>query len=83
MTEGWFAAPVQVTIGIAGSTRNIESARQADELLDGFLKSGGSSKLRAAHHACRAAMADPDPAKVSSARTAFIEAAREVRLIRD
>jgi hypothetical protein len=83
MDEGWFIAPVQVTVGITGSVRSIASASQADALLGEYLKSGGSIKLRAAHHACRAAMSDPNRARTDAAREAFIEAAREVHLIRD
>ncbi|MBZ9672814.1 DUF982 domain-containing protein [Mesorhizobium sp. B2-1-8] len=79
MAQGWFAAPVSVTVGIFGSIRNIISARQADELLRERLRHGGSPKILAAHHACRAAM--EDEAKAEAARMAFIEAAREARLL--
>ncbi len=78
MAQGWFATPVAVTVGIFGGVRNIISARQADELLRERLRYGGSTKMLAAHHACRAAM--EDEAKAEAARTAFIEAAREAHL---
>jgi hypothetical protein len=78
MSEGWFSAPVPVNVGLFGSVRNIFNARDADEFIRERMP-GSSMSIRAAHHACRAAMENPK--KAESARTAFIEAARETHLL--
>lgn len=79
MTEGWFSKPVPVSVGIIGDVRHVSSARQAVDLLTGNWRDEGSIKHRAAKRECLAAM--NGHAASETARQAFIEAAREARVL--
>lgn len=79
MSEGWFSKPVQVGVGVVGDIRNVSSARQADELLVHHWPDSGTLKHRYAHRSCLGAMrGDGTP---EEARAAFVEAAREARIL--
>ncbi|MEO5758564.1 MAG: DUF982 domain-containing protein [Mesorhizobium sp.] len=79
MYNAWFSKPVPVSIGITGGIRNLSNAEQAVELLTAHWRDGGSAKHRAALRACRQAMNGGISADV--ARDAFVEVAREVRIL--
>ncbi|CAM5376898.1 hypothetical protein ATER59S_01670 [Aquamicrobium terrae] len=81
MHEGWFAEPVAITVGIVGDIHHISSARQAAALLTQHWPDAGTPKYRAARQACLAAVHGEKPPDV--ARAAFIEAAREARILVD
>ncbi len=81
MHEGWFAEPVAVSVGIVGDIHHISSARQAVALLTQHWPGAGTPKHRAARQACLAAVqGDKLP---EAARAAFLEAAREARILVD
>ena len=79
MHEGWFAEPVAVSVGIVGDIHHISSARQAAALLTGRWPDAGTPKHLAARQACLGAINGDRPA--DAARLAFMEAAREARIL--
>lgn len=79
MYKAWFSKPVPVSTGIAGGIRNLSNAEQAVELLTNHWRDGGSVKHQAALRACRQAMNGGISADI--ARDAFVEAAREARIL--
>ncbi len=81
MHEGWFAEPVAVSVGIVGDIHHVSSARQAVALLTQHWPDAGTPKHRAARLACLAAVNGDRPP--DTARTAFVEAAREARILVD
>ncbi|WP_348639828.1 DUF982 domain-containing protein [Mesorhizobium sp. M7D.F.Ca.US.005.01.1.1] len=79
MYDAWFSSPISVATGISGDIRNLTNARQAFDLLNDHWRSGGSDKHRSAKRACQQALNGSVPADV--ARDAFIDAAREARIL--
>jgi hypothetical protein len=79
MSDGWFAKSITVSIGAAGAVRNISNARQAIDLLDHHWPNAGTEKHRKAHYACLEALNELKRPEV--AREAFVEAAREARIL--
>ncbi|MCR4267766.1 DUF982 domain-containing protein [Nitratireductor sp. ZSWI3] len=79
MGEGWFARPVPISVGIAGDIRYVSSARQAVGMLSGSWRETGSAKHQAALLACQRAMSGEMPTE--SARSAFVDAASEARVL--
>jgi hypothetical protein len=79
MNDGWFSASVPISVGIVGDIQHVLSARQAVNLLNGNWREQGSTKHRAALRECLGAMNGDTSAGV--ARRAFVEAAREARVL--
>ncbi|WEX11885.1 DUF982 domain-containing protein [Chelativorans sp. AA-79] len=79
MNEGWFSRPVPVSECITGDIRYVSSARQAIDVLSGNWRERGSMKHQAALRACQRAMHGDMPAEI--ARTAFVDAASEARVL--
>jgi hypothetical protein len=79
MSDGWFAKPISVSVGFAGAVRNVSSARQAIDLLNNHWPDAGTEKHRHAHHACLEVLNGLKKPEV--AREAFVEAAREARIL--
>ncbi|MEZ2329546.1 DUF982 domain-containing protein [Mesorhizobium sp. RCC_202] len=81
MILGWFSKPVEVAVGLTGSIRHISNAEQAVALLTGQWRDAGSTQHGAALRACRRAISGDVAA--DDARRAFIDAAREARMLVD
>lgn len=79
MSDGWFSASVPVSTGITGDIQHVFSARQAVDLLNGNWRDKGSPKHRVALRECLGAM--NGDTSVAAARQAFVEAAREARVL--
>ncbi|ANN62025.1 hypothetical protein BFX40_29530 [Mesorhizobium sp. SEMIA 3007] len=79
MYDAWFSKPISVATGISGDIRNLTNARQAFDLLNEHWRDGGSDKHRSAKRACQQALNGSVSADV--ARDAFIDAAREARIL--
>jgi hypothetical protein len=79
MSDGWFSKSISISTGAAGAVRNVSSARQAIDVLDHHWPHAGSEKHRKAHHACLEAINELKKPEV--AREAFVEAAREARIL--
>ncbi|RUX76631.1 DUF982 domain-containing protein [Mesorhizobium sp. M7A.F.Ca.US.006.04.2.1] len=79
MYEAWFSKPVAVATGISGDIRNLTNAREAFDLLNDKWRNEGSAKHRSTLRACQQALNGNVPADI--ARDAFIEAAREARML--
>ncbi|MGI6852618.1 DUF982 domain-containing protein [Mesorhizobium sp. 1B3] len=79
MIDGWFSTSVPVAVGIIGDIQHVFSARQALDLLNGNWREKGSAKHRAALRECLAAINGDAPS--DAAREAFVEAAREARVL--
>lgn len=79
MHEGWFSEPVAVSVGIVGDIHHVSSARQAVALLTQHWPGAGSEKHKAARQICMAAVIGDRPP--AAARAAFLEAAREARIL--
>lgn len=81
MVQGWFSKPVEIAVGLAGSIRHISNAEQAVELLTGQWSDAGSALHGTALRACRRAISGDVAA--DNARDAFVDAAREARMLVD
>ncbi|WP_274628661.1 DUF982 domain-containing protein [Arvimicrobium flavum] len=79
MTDVWFSRPVLVAVGITGDVQNVLGPKQALELLDHHWRNAGTPAFLNARHACVTAMHGEKPA--DAAREAFMDAAREARLL--
>jgi len=79
MFEGWFTKPVAIAVGIIGDIHNILSARQALAALEGHWPDAGAPKFSEARRLCQRVISGGTPA--DSAREAFVEAAREARIL--
>ncbi|MCZ8548260.1 DUF982 domain-containing protein [Mesorhizobium qingshengii] len=79
MYDAWFSKPISVATGISGDIRNLTNARQAFDLLNDHWRDGGNDKHRSAKRACQQALNGSVSADV--ARDAFIDAAREARIL--
>lgn len=79
MSDGWFSTSVPISVGITGQVQHVLSARQAVDVLNRNWREVGSAKHKAALRACLAAMNADASSEV--ARQAFIEAAREARVL--
>ncbi|HWK67911.1 MAG TPA: DUF982 domain-containing protein [Rhizobiaceae bacterium] len=79
MSDGWFSKSVPIAVGIIGEIQHVSSARQALSVLNGNWREKGSAKHRVALRECLAAMNGDTSSK--AAREAFVEAAREARVL--
>lgn len=79
MQTAWFSKPVVVSVGVTGATRNLSNTQQAIELLTTHWRDAGSLKHQSALRACRRAASGDMSSDV--AREAFVEAAREARIL--
>lgn len=79
MYDAWFSKPISVATGISGDIRNLINARQALDLLNDHWRGGENDRYRSAKRACQQALNGSVPADV--ARDAFIDAAREARIL--
>lgn len=79
MNEGWFAKPVSVAIGITGEVHYVSSARQAADILARHWPEEGTAKYRDARRACLDVLNGAKAPDV--AREAFVDAAREARIL--
>lgn len=79
MNEGWFAKPISVAIGIVGEVHNVSSARQAADVLAHHWPGEGTAKYRDARRACQEVLNGEKSPDV--AREAFVDAAREARIL--
>ncbi|RVA55963.1 DUF982 domain-containing protein [Mesorhizobium sp. M7A.F.Ca.US.001.01.1.1] len=75
----WSSKPLSVATAISGDIRNLTNAREAFDLLNDKWRNEGSAKHRSALRACQQALNGNVPAEI--ARDAFIEAAREARML--
>ena len=81
MNAGWFTKPVPIAVGIAGGIRHIESAKEAAALLADNWRCQGTAKPKAATRACLSAMHGDSTSEL--ARSAFVDAADEARILAD
>ncbi|PLP56421.1 DUF982 domain-containing protein [Mesorhizobium loti] len=79
MNEGWFSKVVPVATGILGDIRHISNARQAIDLLTNHWPDAGTRKHLDAKRASQAVI--NGSASGDTAREAFVEAAREARIL--
>lgn len=79
MSDAWFSTSIPISVGITGDIKYVSSARQAVELLNGNWRDKGSPKHRVALRECLAAI--NGDTSVAVARQAFLEAAREARVL--
>lgn len=79
MNDGWFSISVPVAVGIIGDIQHVFSARQAIDLLNGNWREKGSARHRAALRECLGAINGDSSSE--AAREAFVEAAREARVL--
>ncbi|TPK37790.1 DUF982 domain-containing protein [Mesorhizobium sp. B2-5-3] len=79
MYNTWFSKAVPVSTGVTGDVRNLSNAEQALDLLTNHWRDAGSIKHKAALRACRQAM--NGGVSADTARDAFVEAAREARIL--
>jgi hypothetical protein len=79
MDDVWFSKPISVSVGITGTVRHVSSARQAIDLLKNHWPGAGTEKHRHAQHVCLEAINGLKKPEV--AREAFVEAAREARIL--
>ncbi len=75
----WFSKPVPISEGITGDIRYISNAQQAIEVLNGNWREQGSAKFQAALLACKRAISGEIAPDI--ARSAFVEAASEARVL--
>lgn len=79
MASSWFTKPVQVSVGVTGGIRIVETPDEAVELLVNHWRQGGSQKHQVALLDCRRAKAGDIATEI--ARQSFVEAAREARVL--
>lgn len=79
MSEGWFSKPVPIAVGIVGDIHTVMSASQALMALNGRWPDAGAPKSSEARRLCQRVISGGVPA--DKAREAFVEAAREARIL--
>ncbi|WP_157014598.1 DUF982 domain-containing protein [Mesorhizobium xinjiangense] len=79
MNVVWFSKPVPISEGIIGDIRYVSNAQQAIEALNSNWREQGSAKFHAAVLACQRSISGA--VSPEAARSAFVEAASEARVL--